>query len=202
MGHRNRNVLNASLQERDVFILRGGEGLQFFKASCVIWLELLALSCSFWMVRTPISRHSFRRGCSSEEKLGHTKVRVRVQLQHATLEAARIGYSLVISRRCFYHVWPLLWSSAEFLAADPEVRVRFPALQDFLRSSVSGTGSTQPREYNWGATWKKSSGSGLENRECGRRDPSRWPHGTPLSAVDTNFAEKRRSLGRHSSLAD
>jgi hypothetical protein len=23
----------------------------------------------------------------------------------------------------------------------------------FLRSSGSGTGSTQPREYNWGATW-------------------------------------------------
>jgi hypothetical protein len=33
--------------------------------------------------------------------------------------------------------------------------VRFPALQDFLRSSRSGTESTQPREYNWGATWKK-----------------------------------------------
>jgi hypothetical protein len=24
---------------------------------------------------------------------------------------------------------------------------------DFLRSSGSGTGSTQPREYNWGTTW-------------------------------------------------
>jgi hypothetical protein len=35
-----------------------------------------------------------------------------------------------------------------FVAANPEVRVRFPALPDFLRSSVSGTGSTQPREYN------------------------------------------------------
>jgi hypothetical protein len=38
------------------------------------------------------------------------------------------------------------WS--EFLAADPEVRVRFPALPDFLRSSGSGTGSTQRRGYN------------------------------------------------------
>jgi hypothetical protein len=45
-------------------------------------------------------------------------------------------------------------------------------------SSGSGTGSTQPREYNWGATWYKSSGSCLENREYGRRDPSRWPRGT------------------------
>jgi hypothetical protein len=44
---------------------------------------------------------------------------------------------------------PLLWSSGqEFLAADPEVLVRFPALPDFLRSSGSGTGFTQPREYN------------------------------------------------------
>jgi hypothetical protein len=34
-------------------------------------------------------------------------------------------------------------------------RVRFPALPDFLRSSGSGTGSTQPREYNWRATWKE-----------------------------------------------
>jgi hypothetical protein len=64
------------------------------------------------------------------------------------------------------------------LATDPEVRVRFSAVQDFLRSSGSGTGSTQPREYNWGATWKKNSGSGLESREYGRRDSSRWPHGT------------------------
>jgi hypothetical protein len=38
------------------------------------------------------------------------------------------------------------WS--EFLPTDPEVRVRFPALPDFLRSSGSGTGSNQPREYN------------------------------------------------------
>jgi hypothetical protein len=42
------------------------------------------------------------------------------------------------------------WS--EFLATDPEVQVRFPALPDSLRSSGYGTGSTQPREYNLGAT--------------------------------------------------
>jgi hypothetical protein len=34
------------------------------------------------------------------------------------------------------------------LTTDPEVRVRFPALPDFLRSSGSGTESTQPRVYN------------------------------------------------------
>jgi hypothetical protein len=38
------------------------------------------------------------------------------------------------------------WS--EFLAVDPKCRVRFPALPDFLRNTVSGTGSNQPHEYN------------------------------------------------------
>jgi hypothetical protein len=38
------------------------------------------------------------------------------------------------------------------LATYPEVRVRIPALPDFLRSSGSGTGSNQSREYNGGAT--------------------------------------------------
>jgi CO/xanthine dehydrogenase FAD-binding subunit len=34
------------------------------------------------------------------------------------------------------------------VATDPEVRGRFPALPDFLRSNGSGKVSTQPREYN------------------------------------------------------
>jgi hypothetical protein len=38
--------------------------------------------------------------------------------------------------------------SHEILAADPEVRVRFPALPDYLRSTGSGTGSTQSHKYN------------------------------------------------------
>jgi hypothetical protein len=36
----------------------------------------------------------------------------------------------------------------EFLALDPEVAGSIPGDTSFLRSSESGTGSTQPREYN------------------------------------------------------
>jgi hypothetical protein len=43
--------------------------------------------------------------------------------------------------------------------------VRFPVLPNFMRSTESGTGSTQPREDNWGASWTKRSGSGLEKRD-------------------------------------
>ena len=47
------------------------------------------------------------------------------------------------------NVRPPLWSSGQsFWLQIQRSRVRFPALPDFLSSSGSGTGSTQPREVN------------------------------------------------------
>jgi hypothetical protein len=50
---------------------------------------------------------------------------------------------------------------------------------------------------NWGATWYKSSGFCLENREYGRRDPSRWPRGTlyPQKFAITSPTSGGRSVG-------
>ena len=46
-------------------------------------------------------------------------------------------------------VRPPLWSSGQsFWLQIQRSRVRFPVLPDFLSSSGSGTGSTQPREVN------------------------------------------------------
>jgi hypothetical protein len=62
---------------------------------------------------------------------------------------------------------------SEFLATDPEVRLRFLALPDFQRSSGSGTESLSLVSTIEELLGRKSSGSGLQNREHGRREPSR-----------------------------
>jgi hypothetical protein len=90
-----------------------------------------------------------------------------------------------------------LWSSGqEFLHTDPEVRVRFPVLPDFLRSSMSGTGTTQPRTTEE-LLGRKGSGSGLEIRETavGIRSAD---HMAP--SIRNELAPT--SLGQYSSLAD
>jgi hypothetical protein len=53
------------------------------------------------------------------------------------------------------------------------IHVRFLAVPDFLRSSGSGTGSLRLVSTIEELLERKSSGSGLANRDYGLRDPSR-----------------------------
>jgi hypothetical protein len=63
---------------------------------------------------------------------------------------------VVFHMNVIYNGGPTLWSSGQsFWLRIQRSRVRFPTLPDFLRSSGYGTGSTQPREDNWGDTWRK-----------------------------------------------
>jgi hypothetical protein len=48
---------------------------------------------------------------------------------------------------------PPLWSSGQ--SSWPQIRGSGFNFRRYQTSSGSGTGSTQPREYNWLATWKK-----------------------------------------------
>jgi hypothetical protein len=89
------------------------------------------------------------------------------------------------------------------MATEPEIRVRFPALSDFLRSSESGMRPIQPREYTEELLGRKSKGSGQKSRDYSRKESVTLATWHPLSeSVGISFADKWRSLGRYSSLPD
>jgi hypothetical protein len=92
------------------------------------------------------------------------------------------------------------WS--EFLATDPEVRVRFPALSDFLKSVGSGTGPLILVTTIEGYLEEKVAASVWKTEITAVGDPLRSPRYTLSAKVGTSFAEKRLSLCRYSSLAD
>jgi hypothetical protein len=76
-----------------------------------------------------------------------------------------------------------------------------PCATGFLRSSGSGTGFTRLLSTIEELLGRKSRGSGLENRDYGRRDSSCWPRGT-LYPQKLALTWLMISGGRYSSLAD
>jgi hypothetical protein len=78
--------------------------------------------------------------------------------------------------RFLSYIRPPLWSNGQ--SSWLQDWVRFQLLPDFLRSSGSERGPLSLVSTTEELLERKSSSSGLENREYGRRDPSRWSRGT------------------------
>jgi hypothetical protein len=95
--------------------------------------------------------------------------------------------------RCFNG--PPLWSSSQSSWLHIEKsRVRFPALPHFIKSSGSGTGSTQPPEDNWAGTCVGIVAAPVYKTEInGRGDSLRWPCDTlyPIKLVLTSRTSSR-----------
>jgi hypothetical protein len=87
-----------------------------------------------------------------------------IQLKHKNITIIRtvikiIEYDVKIFS-CNVLKGPPLWSTGQsFWLQIQRSRVRFPTLPDFLRNRSFGTGTTQLREDNWGATWMKIAAS-------------------------------------------
>jgi hypothetical protein len=130
----------------------------------VAYVSNLSISVSTMIVSVPISAHS---RISKADRLHFLDFRLDLicipylrstcygQLWHPYgLFDVGLIYLKYLSQ--YVTVGPPLWSSGQSSRLQIQrSRVGFPALPDFLRSSGSGTGFTQPREDNWGATWMK-----------------------------------------------
>jgi hypothetical protein len=75
----------------------------------------------------------------------------------------------IITLLSFWTASVVYWS--EFLATDPETRVRFPALPDFLKSSLD-RGPLSLVSTSEELLGRKSSGSGSKSRDYGRMESS------------------------------
>jgi hypothetical protein len=82
-----------------------------------------------------------------------------------------------------------------FLATEPEVRVRFPALPDFFWEVMGLERGPLSLVMIIEELFQGNSGSGLENRY-------KRPWGFVALTTKVDFADKRRSLGRYNWLAD
>jgi hypothetical protein len=128
--------------------------------SCVPGSSTLAM---WGVVRTSRMTNwssSMTVGTSAWTRKGQTTLRLS-----SHLNATRAQYALCLLFVCLdtlaacayicfavYTKWPPLWSSGQSSWLQIR-RPRFDSRHYQKESSGSATGCTQPREYNWGATW-------------------------------------------------
>jgi hypothetical protein len=74
-----------------------------------------------------------------------------------------------------YYIW-FCWVQDMKIKPLQEMLVRLKARYEYLQRGPLSLLSTFEELF-----WRKNTGSGLESREYGSRDPSHWPHGTLYS---------------------
>jgi hypothetical protein len=116
---------------------------------CISWLSRDVASClrneqegSYWVVAK--YKHSWDiTGSTADADIGHS----------ITLYSLMYNTSIYINIYIYIRSWTPLWSSGQ----SSWLQIQTPGFDSRhyqkKKSSGSGTGSTQPREYNWGATW-------------------------------------------------
>jgi hypothetical protein len=117
--------------------------------------KLLSVSSCFYTVGFRVDTESLiHEACSTCVPI-YVYQHVLKYLLYHSCKWSRFSLIIHISSSCS-ELWPPLSSSGHSSWLQIQRSwVRLPALPDFLRSSGSGMGSTQPCEYNWRATWKK-----------------------------------------------
>jgi hypothetical protein len=142
----------------------GAKTLHIFPYICLTDNSLKLFQHKYLYLHGYYKLAKFNRNCKSHfsEKYSFVWSRVGCKLlfefhyyYELLVHKTVFGSSLPLQTRITFE-WPSPWSSGQSSWLQIQrSRVRFPALQDFLRSSGSGTESTQPREDNWGATSMK-----------------------------------------------